>query len=79
MFTKSLIAAALVVPAFALSSAAYAGGPVYQGGPKSGISMSAQTFESNKPYAQLVPDTRAAKSKHVYQGGPKTVTPHGQR
>jgi hypothetical protein len=78
MFTKSLIAAALVVPAFALSSAAYAG-PVYQGGPKSGISTSAQTFESNKPYAQLVPNTRAATSKHVYQGGPKTTSPHGLR
>ncbi len=37
MFKKSLIAAALVVPAFALSSAAFAG-QVYQGGPKSGLS-----------------------------------------
>lgn len=78
MFTKSLIAAAVVVPALALSSAVYAG-PVYQGGPKSGITTSAPTFESNKPYAQLVPDTRTVKSKHVYQGGPKTVIPHGQR
>ena len=78
MFTKSLIVGALVVSAFALSSAVYAG-PVYQGGPKSGIATSAPTFESNKPYAQLVPDIRAAKSKHVYQGGPKTLIPHGQR
>ena len=78
MFTKSLIAAALVVPAVALSSAAFAG-QVYQGGPKSGLTARVQTFESNKPYAQLVPDTRAATSKHVYQGGPKTATPHGQR
>ena len=78
MFTKSLIAAALVVPAFALSSAAYAG-PVYQGGPKSGITATAQTFEANKPYAQAVPNNRAVAGKHIYQGGPKTVTPHGQR
>jgi hypothetical protein len=79
MFTKSLIAAALVVPAFALSSAAYAG-PVYQGGPKSAISVSVpnQTVDS-KPYAQYVPDARVGTRKHIYQGGPKTVTPHGQR
>ena len=78
MFKKSLIAAALVVPAFALSSAAFAG-QVYQGGPKSGLSASAQTFEANKPYAQFVPDNRAATSKHRDQGGPKTVKPHSQR
>ena len=80
MFKKSLIAAALVVPAFALSSAAFAG-QVYQGGPKSGLSASAQTFEANKPYAQFVPDNRAATSKHTYQGGPKTspMIPRGQR
>jgi hypothetical protein len=77
MFKKSLIAAALVAPAFALSSAAFAG-QVYQGGPKSGLSASAQTFEANKPYAQFVPDNRAATSKSTYQvvpkyqGGPKT-------
>ena len=47
MFTKSLIAAALVVPAFALSSAAFAG-HVYQGGPKSGLTARVQTFESQQ-------------------------------
>ena len=78
MFKKSLIAAALVVPAFALSSAAFAG-QVYQGGPKSGLSANAQTFEANKPYAQFVPDNRAVTSKHTYQGRPKTVIPHSQR
>jgi hypothetical protein len=78
MFKKSLIAAALVVPAFALSSAAFAG-QVYQGGPKSGLSASAQTFEANKPYAQFVPDDRAATSIHTYRGGPKTLIPHRQR
>ena len=52
MFKKSLIAAALVVPAFALSSAAFAG-QVYQGGPKSGLSASAPTFEANKPTRNL--------------------------
>jgi hypothetical protein len=78
MFKKSLIAAALAVPAFALSSAAFAG-QVYQGGPKSGLSTSAQTFEANKPYAQFVPDNRAATSKHTYQRRPKTVIPHSQR
>jgi hypothetical protein len=78
MLKKSLIAAALVVPAFALSSAAFAG-QVYQGGPKSGLSASAQTFEANKPYAQFVPDNRDATSKHSYRGGPKTLVPHRQR
>ncbi len=78
MFKKSLIAAALVVPAFALSSAAFAG-QVYQGGPKSGLSTSAQTFEADKPYAQFVPDNRAATSKHTYQRRPRTVIPHSQR
>jgi hypothetical protein len=78
MFKKSLIAAALVVPAFALSSAAFAG-QVYQGGPKSGLSASAPTFEANKPYAQFVPDNRAATRQHRYQAGPKTVKPHSQR
>jgi hypothetical protein len=78
MFKKSLIAVALVVPAFALSGAAFAG-QVYQGGPKSGLSASAQTFEANKPYAQFVPDNRAATSKHTYRRGPRTVIPHSQR
>ena len=78
MFKKCLIAAALVVPAFALSSAAFAG-QVYQGGPKSGLTASAPTFEANKPYAQFVPDNRAATGKHRYQAGPNTVKPHSQR
>ena len=75
MFKKSLIAAALLVPAVALSSAAFAG-QVYQGGPKSGLTARVQTFEANKPYAQ---DVTARAGKHIYQGGPKTATPHGQR
>jgi hypothetical protein len=75
MFKKSLIAAALVVPALALSSAAFAG-QAYQGGPRSGLSTNAQSFEANKPYAQ---DLNARAGKHIYQGGPKTVIPHGQR
>ena len=75
MFKKSLIAAALVVPAIALLSAAFAG-QTYQGGPKSGQSTNAQSFEANKPYAQ---DMTARASKHIYQGGPRTVVPHGQR
>ncbi len=78
MFKKSLFAVTLVVPALALSSAASAG-QVYQGGPKSGLSTSAQTFEANKPYAQLVPTYRPATNKHTYRGGPQTMTPHGQR
>ena len=75
MFKKSLIAAALVVPAIALSSAAFAG-QAYQGGPKSGLSTNAQSFEANKPYAQ---DVTVRAGKHIYQGGPKTTTPHGPR
>ena len=75
MFKKSLIAAALVVPALALSSAAFAG-QAYQGGPKSGLSTNAQSFEANKPYAQ---DVSARAGKHIYQGGPRTVVPHGQQ
>lgn len=78
MLTKTLIAAALAIPALALSSAAFAG-QVYQGGPKSGISRNVQTVEINKPYAQLVPGTRVGTSTHVYQGGPKSTMPHGQR
>jgi len=39
MFKKSLIAAALVLPALALSSAAYS--QAYQGGPKGGIATRA--------------------------------------
>jgi hypothetical protein len=78
MFKKSLIAAALVVPAFALSSAAFAG-QVYQGGPKSGLTASAQTFEANKPYAQFVSDNRVATGKQTFQRGPKTLIPHRQR
>ena len=75
MFKKSFIAAALLVPAVALSSAAFAG-QAYQGGPKSGLTVRVQSFEANKPYAQ---DVTARAGKHIYQGGPKTATPHGQR
>jgi hypothetical protein len=75
MFKKSLIAAALLVPAVALSSAAFAD-QVYQGGPKSGLTARVQTFEANKPYAK---DVSARAGKHIYQGGPMTATPHGQR
>ena len=76
MFKKSLIAAVLLVPAVALSSTAFAG-QVYQGGPKSGLSTNAQSqsFEANKPYAQ---DFTARAGNHIYQGGPKTTTPHGR-
>lgn len=75
MLTKSLIAAAVVVPALALSSAGY--GQVYQGGPKGGIATRAPTADG-KPYAQFVPQAPASGNKHVYRGGPKDVTPHGQ-
>ena len=75
MLKKSLIAAALVVPALALSSTAYS--QVYQGGPKSAIATRAQTFEVNKPYAQFVQDK--AKTGHKYEGGPMGAMPHGQR
>ena len=75
MFNKSLIAAALVVPALALSSTAYS--QVYQGGPKSAFTTRAQTFEVNKPYAQFVQEK--AKTGHKYLGGPMGAMPHGQR
>jgi hypothetical protein len=75
MFRKSLVAAALVIPAVALSTAAY-GGQNYQGGPKSGAnatqSQTTQQFEPNKPYAQAVEER---KGRHVYQGGPWTNIP----
>ncbi len=76
MFKKSLLAAALVVPAIALSTASYAG-QAYQGGPKSGLtkatqSQAARQFEPNKPYAQAVEER---KGRHVYQGGPWTNIP----
>jgi hypothetical protein len=75
MLRKSLLAAALVVPA-ALSTAAFAG-QAYQGGPKSSVSKATQPqtiqqFEPNKPYAQAVEER---KGKHVYQGGPGTNIP----
>jgi len=75
MLKKSLIAAALVVPALALSSTAYS--QVYQGGPKSTIATRTQTFEVNKPYAQFVQEK--AKTGHKYLGGPMGAMPHGQR
>ena len=75
MFRKSLFAAALVIPAIALSTATFAG-QAYQGGPKSGAnttqSQTAQRFEPNKPYAQALEER---KSRHVYQGGPWTNIP----
>ncbi len=71
MFTKSLLAAALAV---ALSSAAFAG-QAYQGGPKSGLTTRAQSFEVDKPFAQ---DVSARAGGHVYWGGPKTTIPHGR-
>jgi hypothetical protein len=78
MFTKTLIAVALVVPVFALSGATYAGGIVYQGGPKSNSTMTAapQTFEIKKPYARYEPGTPASKNRHIYRGGPQTGIPH---
>ena len=84
MFMKSLIAAALVVPAIALSSAAFAG-QAYQGGPKSGLTTNTHSFEPNKPYAQDVGkpyaqdlNARTGKHMHIYQGGPQTSVPHGR-
>ena len=74
MFKKSLIAAALLVPAVALSSAAFAG-QAYQGGPKSGLTVRVQSFEANKPYAQ---DVSARTGKHIYLGGPKATGQHGK-
>ncbi len=71
MFTKSLLAAVLVVAA---SSAAFAG-QAYQGGPKSGLTTIAQRFEANKPYAQ---DVTVRSSAHIYSGGPKSTIPHGR-
>ncbi len=75
MFKKSLIAAALVVPALALSSAAFS--QAYQGGPRGGLATRTQTVDS-KPYAQFVTDSRAALNKYGYQGGPETAAPHGR-
>ncbi len=75
MFKKYLIAAAFVAPALALSSAAFS--QVYHGGPKSSIPTRAQTFEANKPYAQLVQEK--AKNNHSYRGGPNGVMPHGTK
>ncbi len=74
MSTKILIAAALVVPALALSSTAFAGG-TYQGGPKSGLWNNSPTVETSKPYAEIVQPT---DNRHVYQGGPKSTIPHGR-
>jgi hypothetical protein len=74
MFIRTLTATALVIPAIALSSAAYAGA-VYQGGPKSDVTRAAasQTFETKKPYAQYVPGTGTLSpttKKHLYKSGP---------
>jgi hypothetical protein len=66
MFTKTFIAVALVVPALALSSTAFAGG-TYQGGPKSGLWTNSPTVETNKPYAEIVSPT---SNRQIYQGGP---------
>lgn len=76
MLIRTLTVTALVI---AFSSAAYAG-PVYQGGPKSGIPMAAasQTVEIKKPYAQYVPRTPVTTNKHIYRGGPQTGVPHGR-
>ncbi len=69
MITRTPIAAALVVPALALSGAAFAGG-TYQGGPKSGLWTNAQsqTVETSAPYAQVLQPT---VNRPIYQGGPK--------
>ncbi len=75
MFTKTLIAAAVLAPAIALSAAAHAGGPIYNGGPKSPATYTGP--ETNKPYAQyLGPQARPIVTPHGYQGGPKTQVPH---
>lgn len=77
MFTKTLIAAAVAVPAFALASTGFAG-PTYQGGPKSSIAIGApnQTVETKKPYAEYVPTKRSGTNAHIYQGGPNSPVPH---
>ncbi len=67
MLTKTLIAAALVVPALALSSAAFAGS-TYQGGPKSGLWTNTPSVQTNTPYAEVVQPT---VNRPIYQGGPK--------
>ena len=79
MMIRTFTAAALVI---ALSSATYAGGIVYQGGPKSGITTAPapqtlapapQTFEVKKPYAQYAPYNPASKmGRPVYRGGPRS-------
>lgn len=72
MFTKSLFAAALLIPVVALSGVTYAG-QTYRGGPKSGTVTKTAPAEPNKPYAQAVEER---KGKHVYQGGPQSTIPH---
>ncbi len=78
MFNKTLVAAALVIPAVGLSAAAFAGS-ADQGGPRSTMSASApnQTFQTNKSYAQYVPRA-GVRAKHIYQGGPKSTILHRQ-
>lgn len=79
MFTKTLIPAAVVISALALSNAVYAG-PVYQGGPKSPVANApTQTFQTNKPYAQYAPGTQVGVKDHIYIGGPKSPIPHARR
>jgi hypothetical protein len=76
MFTKTIIAAALVT--LASSGAVYAG-LVYQGGPKSNSTMSvapSQTFEIKKPYARYEPGTPVRTNRHIYRGGPKADSSH---
>jgi hypothetical protein len=75
MFKKSLILAALLVPAVALSSAANA--QAYQGGPRGVLVVKTQPVD-NKPYAQFVPNTRGVSHQHIYNGGPKASAPHGR-
>ncbi len=71
MTRKSLLAASLLVPLFAMSGAAYAG-------PSNSIPTRTvtQTVETKKPYAEYVPATRVGASAHIYQGGPKSPILH---
>ena len=76
MFRKSLLAAALAVPAIALSTATYAG-DAYRGGPKSGVTAATKTttaksVDPNQAYAQAIEER---KGRHVYQGGPSSNIP----
>lgn len=80
MFTKTLMSAALAASVLTLSGAANAE-MVYQGGPKGMMTVRTTTpaVQTNKPYAEYVPQTRAGTTDHIYVGGPKSTIPHTRR